>query len=103
MLDDTIHLFHLLLQFKFSQQHILVVKGFEANTNILCILLTEEGKSIYWKIPAVSNAQEYSIMIVPFVALIKDQFRHAQKLNIKATQFTISRQTSDDVTLLFVS
>ena len=46
---------------------------------------------MYWKIPAVSNAQGYSIVLVPFLALIKDQLRHAQELNIKATQFTISR------------
>ena len=59
-------------QFKSSEQHILVTKSLEANTNILCILPTGEGKSMHWEISAISNPQGYSIVIMPFVALIKD-------------------------------
>ncbi|EIN07253.1 P-loop containing nucleoside triphosphate hydrolase protein [Punctularia strigosozonata HHB-11173 SS5] len=73
-----------------------VIQAMLAGQNVVCQFATGAGKSIVYQIPALLS-RGMTLIVLPHIALIKDQLMHLHDLNLKNQVEAIANGLTDNV------
>ncbi|KAJ7589730.1 hypothetical protein C8J56DRAFT_1076612 [Mycena floridula] len=80
-------------QFKSDAQCQAVQQAILGTHSFTAILPTGGGKSMIWKLPALLNRDDTTIVIIPNAGLLQDQISSTARASIKCCQWTASDST----------
>ena len=75
------------MEFKSEEQRNLIAAVMERKRDVVAIIPTGGGKSAAFEVPAAVEEGFQTIVIVPFVSLLKDIMQRVQKYGIPVTQW----------------
>lgn len=88
---------------RFRPEQLHILRAIIARTSpILAILPTGAGKSLLFQLPAFLDTIGTTIVILPLLSLLEDQFRRAKALNISTDIFN-PRKPPDSARLVFTT
>ncbi len=94
-------------KFKSPQQAQLLWHTIRGHHHFLAVLPTGGGKSIAWEVPArTTEPDKLAIVVIPYVAILKDMLRRSQALGIHCMQWIASgkgKSSIDNMQILFVA
>ena len=75
------------MEFKCAEQQELMETVLHRKKDVIAVLPTGGGKSAAFEVPAAVEEGLQTVVVIPFVALLKDIFQRAHKLKIKVCQW----------------
>jgi hypothetical protein len=91
-------------QFKSPEQCQMCELAISRERNFVGILPTGGGKSLVFMLPALQEANYYTIVVAPHKALLNDHLRKVKAAGIKCMQWTTGTKTvDDDIRIIFLA
>ena len=91
------------VDFKSPQQREIVEHSLTRECNFFGILPTGGGKSLAWLIPAISNEEGVSVVVIPNRALLNDMLRKTQDMGISACRWTASNPSIGGARIVYIA